>query len=138
MADSINTKLYEFITEPVTPLRDFESWVYKTPQLEAILGEANYLKLISINYSDKAARQQVVQIVDEAVNYASIHRQEILATIRLLINKECSVMADIQKLHRYTSIGYLFIGEVDLIAEFNDQGRSILLQLANVTHCSKT
>lgn len=44
-------------------IRDFESWVYTTSDLESRVGSELYLELISINYNDKFVRDNLSKVI---------------------------------------------------------------------------
>jgi hypothetical protein len=70
MSNAILETLQRFAREEMRDV-DFESWVYETPELETVLGEARYQRLISANYRDGfvllALRPEVQGWLDELV-----------------------------------------------------------------------
>jgi hypothetical protein len=68
MTTAIQEQLGRFARDEMDTA-DFESWVYDNPELETILGEARYQRLISADYRDGfvllALRPEVQSWLDE-------------------------------------------------------------------------
>lgn len=57
-------KLWKFVRGDFSTL-DFENWVYTDKGLEEMLGEEDYLELISVNYKSNAKAYEARQKIQE-------------------------------------------------------------------------
>ncbi|MEN7550457.1 hypothetical protein AAG747_21235 [Rapidithrix thailandica] len=61
ISEMIELKFYEVLNHKML-LQDFEPWVYKTHELESELPEGIYTDLISLNFKEKYAHNQLEKI----------------------------------------------------------------------------
>lgn len=58
----LKDQFYFYYTKKIT-LRDFESWLYQFPGLEADIGKDFYFQLIDIDYRDKTAGKRLEKVM---------------------------------------------------------------------------
>ncbi|SFG49083.1 hypothetical protein SAMN04488025_1398 [Planifilum fulgidum] len=58
----LKDQFYLYYTKKIT-LRDFESWLYHSPELEEDIGKDFYFQLIDINYRDKFAGDHLEKVM---------------------------------------------------------------------------
>jgi hypothetical protein len=63
---------------------DFEQWVYTTPELETILSEDNYIRLISFNYNSRWAFYELQKLLVPYVDRGEMRKRELLELLHTL------------------------------------------------------
>lgn len=119
----IFTSFFENRTSSVS---EFEQWVYSNSDLEKDLGTDIYTDLISLNYNDKSIRVYVKKLIDPVVDYANLHKNEILKLVQELMSKSIAPLSGIRELYSWTDKGYRFLGYIDAVGNFGEQGKSIV------------
>ena len=107
--------------------REFEAWLYSDSSLENQLGTDLYIELISIDYSKSESKYVIQKLTDGQIDFASIHRLEILDILKSMLVKKGDASDLISKLYHYADIGYYFLAQNDLIANYGEQGKSVLI-----------
>ena len=123
--------LTSFIENKDCSISEFEQWVYTNSELEKELGTDNYTDLISLNFNDDSIRLNVKEIVDPILNYAELHKTEILELIQELIIKSRKPLDGIRQLNKWAEKGYLFRGSIEWIGNFGEQGKWIVYSLSD-------
>lgn len=123
--------LTDFIENKSSSISDFEQWVYSNASLEDELGADVYTDLISLNFKDGSIRVRIKELVDPILDYAYIHKNEILTIVEELILKATEPLSGIGKLYRLAEKGYIFLGSIDVIGNFGEQGKSIVHSIDN-------
>ena len=118
--------LITFIENRSSSISDFENWVYSNSSLENELGSDVFAELISLNFNDASIRVKVKELVGPILDYADLHKNEILTVIEKLISKSVEPLNGIKKLYALAEKGYVFLGSIDVIGNFGEQGKSII------------
>lgn len=118
--------LTTFFENRNSSISDFENWVYSNSSLEDDLGSGVFTDLISLNFNDLSIRVKVKELVDPIIDYADLHKNEILTVIEELISKSIEPLNGIKKLYALAEKGYVFLGSIDVIGNFGEQGKSIV------------
>lgn len=105
---------------------DFETYLYSTKSLESELGNELYLELISINYKHTDCRSAVNKLISPFLNYGEMHKAMIINTINGILSKKVNILNGISELSHWCWKGYSFLGEIDIIADIGDAGRSVI------------
>jgi len=123
--------LIAFIENRSSLISDFEQWVYSNSSLEEELGSEIYTDLISLNFKDNSIRVRVKELVDPIIDYADIHKDEILTIVEELIFQIIKPSKGISQLYTLAEKGYIFLGAIDVIGNFGEQGKSIVHSIDN-------
>lgn len=91
--------LTTFFENRNSSISDFENWVYSNSSLEDDLGSGVFTDLISLNFNDLSIRVKVKELVDPIIDYADLHKNEILTVIEELISKSIEPLNGIKKLY---------------------------------------
>ncbi|MEZ5045141.1 MAG: hypothetical protein R2828_34925 [Saprospiraceae bacterium] len=118
--------LSTFLENRSSSISDFENWVYSNSSLEDELGSDIFAELISLNFNDGSIRVKVKELVDPIIDYADLHKNEILTVIEELISKSAEPLNGIKKLYVLVEKGYVFLGSIDVIGNFGEQWKSIV------------
>jgi len=124
-------KITDYINNRVDS-KEFETWLYEDSSLESKMGIELYLEFVSIDYSEKDSKYKIQKLIDGQIDFASIHKLEILETLKLLAQQKGNARELFLRLNYYASIGYYFLSQNDLIANFGEQGKSIILSFEKV------
>jgi len=123
--------LSSFFEDKNKSISEFEEWLYTNPQLENELGDDIYTDLISLDFNDNSIRTYVKELVDPILDYAQLHRKEILETLGGLINKSSKPLEGIKDLFNWAEKGYMFLATNETIANLGEQGKSIVHSIDN-------
>ncbi|WP_421799016.1 hypothetical protein [Haliscomenobacter sp.] len=105
---------------------DFETYLYSSETLESELGNELYLELISINYKHTDCRSAVNKLISPFLNYGEMHKTMITNTINNILAKKVNILDGISELNGWCWKGYTFLGEIDIISDIGDAGRSVI------------
>ena len=123
--------LTAFIGNRSSLISDFEQWIYSNSSLEEELGSEIYTDLITLNFKDTSIRDRVKELVDPIIDYADLHKNEILTIVEGLIFQIIKPLKGIRQLYSLAEKGYIFLGEIDVIGNFGEQGKSIMHLIDN-------
>lgn len=105
---------------------DFETYLYSTDTLESELGKETYLELISINYKHKDCRSTVSNLISPLLNYGEIHKSMTINTINDILSEKVNILNGISELNDWPWKGYTFLGEIEIIANIGEAGKSVI------------
>jgi hypothetical protein len=60
--DEFESIFFRYLTGEL-PIKDFEQWLYSTPQLEGYLGEPVYFEFISLNFQQPSASDELSKLI---------------------------------------------------------------------------
>ncbi|UXX77889.1 hypothetical protein N7E81_10970 [Reichenbachiella carrageenanivorans] len=127
MKTSTSILFLRFI-EKKTKIQDFEKWIYESESLEEELPDETYTELISLDFNDKSIRKIVTELVFPLLDVGNAHKQQLIELISEILDKKIDPIAGISELH-YNWLdekGYLFLSNNTTIANFGEQGKSIV------------
>lgn len=104
---------------------DFEKWIYSEGSLENQLGEELYIEVVSLDFKDKSIRHNIEKLVDSKIDYGNLHKQEIIELIDNTLGKRIPLMNSLYSFYDWLTKGYNFFGEINVIGNFGEQGKSI-------------
>ncbi len=110
------------------PAEEFETYLYTSQSLEKELGGNLYSDIMTINYNGKDCRKELNEKIQSIFDYTEIHKTQIIEVIDAILSKQ-SIIAGLEKLHSWAWKGYSFLGHVDVIGNFGEQGKSIILRI---------
>ena len=127
MKTSTSISFLDFI-EKRTEIKEFENWIYETQSLEEELPAEIYTELISLDYKDMSIRNTITELVSPLLDFGNAHKQQLIELISEILNKTIDPIDGISKLHYdwLDGKGYLFLCKNITIANFGEQGKSIL------------
>lgn len=95
-------------------IQEFEQWVYTNEELEQILSEDNYLKLISLNYKRSAAKYELFNLLQ---GFTNVSEYETLKLTRLLNEakiRDINLPATLERFYDLYCDGYYFLRDLGL------------------------
>lgn len=117
--------IVDFIQGDIS-VHEFEQWIYSNEELEENLSNEKYSELISLNFADKGIRYSVDALLDDLIDYGSLHKEQILKILEDWINHTQNPIDILTKLYNFAEQGYYFLSENDLIGNFGEQGKSVI------------
>lgn len=112
--------LWKFFRDDMT-VSDFEQWVYKTPELENVLGVQLYFETVACNYHDLEKVWQLKQLLKSAVDLLDPQQCH------------CSIWKDNQKIPISLDSGWELINEAFVAL----RKRTPWLTLSRCSHCGQ-
>ncbi|WP_340154112.1 hypothetical protein [uncultured Marivirga sp.] len=122
----ISKIIADFIENRISA-KEFESWVYSNQHLEDELGMELYTELISINFKDSSARIAVKKLLDSEIDYRTLHRTQLIQLIEEIEFKKKDLLDGISELYEWADKGYAFLGRINSVGNFGEQGKSVVL-----------
>ena len=113
MGSNIETRLYKLI-EKKQDLKEFEQWVYSTPELEDFLSPENYLDLISLNYSESGAWYEIQKIILRTIDVSDFEAWRLTKALRSIVAKDENQVDSILEMYDFYCRGYNFLQELGL------------------------
>lgn len=123
--------LSEFICDKLQSC-EFEQWVYSNSELEFELNEEIYSELISLNFNNKSIRITVKNLVEPFINYGILHKNLVIELIEKMTTKSIDPIKGIAELYSWANKGYHFVGSIELIGNYGEQGKSIIYSIDEI------
>lgn len=120
-SEMIDAYLRERISES-----NFASWLYQNKELEEKLPAETYLELISLDYSEKGNRYDVKKLIEPFINYAELHKKQIIELLNKILNHDGSPSNILWNLYGLAMKGYEFLGDNHSVGNLNEMRKSIL------------
>jgi hypothetical protein len=105
---------------------EFADWLYRSKELEEKLPAEIYLELINLDYSEKENRYDVKKLIDPFINYAELHKKQIIELLNNILNHHGSPSSILWDLYGLAMKGYWFLGDNHAVGNLNEMGKSIL------------
>lgn len=113
ISEHIELKFYEVLKHKIS-IQDFEQWVYETKELELELPEDSYTDLISMNYKDKYAHNDLEKIVGPFVDNGKFEIKRISRYLESIIARDEDCAESIEMTYDLYCNGYAFLRRLGL------------------------
>ena len=113
ISEHIELKFYEVLKHKIT-IHDFEQWVYETRELEFELPEDVYTDLISLNYKDKYAHNDLGKLVGPFVDNGKFELKRISSCLTSIIDRDEDCAESIEMTYDLYCNGYAFLRRLGL------------------------
>ena len=94
------------------PIKDFEQWVYSTPQVEDYLGGPAYFEFISFNFHQPAADHELSKLIRKHINPAQFDTWHIKRLLKGVLDGTQDPVAAFENLYKLSWKGYRFINHL--------------------------
>lgn len=109
----IELKFHEVLEYKIS-IQDFEQWVYETKALEEELPEHIYTNLLSLNYKDKYAHNELEKIIHPFVYNAKFEIQRISGYLTSIIDRNEKCSESIKMTYDLYCAGYNFLQKLGM------------------------
>ena len=109
-----------------TCVTTFEKWVYSEIGLESELSSECYLACISLNFKSPQIYHDVLTLLDQHIDYGSVHKEDIIAILNRMLAQQEPLSDLLHLIYKYCELGYEFLAANIIIANFGEQGKSIV------------
>lgn len=113
ISEHTELKFYEVLKHKIS-IQEFERWVYKTQELEIELPEDTYTELISLNYKDKFAQNELERIVKPFIDNGKFEIKRISKYLKSIIDKDEKCAESIEMTYDLYCSGYDFLRRLGL------------------------
>jgi len=113
ISEHTELKFYEVLKHKIS-IQDFEQWVYETKELESELPEDTYTDLISLNYRDKYAYNELGKIVEPFIDNGKFEIKRISKYLKSIINRDEKCAESIEMTYDLYCSGYAFLRRLGL------------------------
>lgn len=111
--ENIEYKFYEVLKHKIE-IREFEQWVYQSKELQSELPEDIYFDLISLNYKDKYAHNELEKIIGKFVDNGKFEIKQIANILKSIINRDEKSAESIEITYDLYCSGYSFLRRLGL------------------------
>lgn len=114
--DNLNVIEYTYLglIENSISIEIFESWVYQTEELHAILSNEDYLDLISLNYSSNYIYYEIGKILDNYIDYGKLETIKITVLLKQALRKDEKIGEILRSFYNMYCDGYYFLDDLGL------------------------
>ncbi|MBI5954111.1 MAG: hypothetical protein HY865_20835 [Chloroflexi bacterium] len=109
--DEIESFLFLYLAGEFS-IRDFEQWIYSTPQAEDRLGKSAYFELVSFNFYQPTADHELSKLIRKYVNPARFHTWQVWRSLKSLLDGTGDPVAAFIALHKMSCDGYDFLDNI--------------------------
>lgn len=95
-------------------IKEFENWVYSTPEIELFYGEELYFSLIDLNYNQKYAISDVMKLLEKYIPFAHYEYGRLTSCLQALSNVEKIHIGVLEQLYEDYCRGYSFLRFIGL------------------------
>jgi len=113
ISEHFELKFYEVLKHKIS-IQEFEQWVYKTKELESELPESTYTDLISLNYSNKYAHNELGKIIEPFIDNSKFEIKRISKYLESIIDKDEKCAESIEMTYELYCSGYAFLRRLGL------------------------
>ena len=113
ISEHTELKFYEVLKHKIS-IQDFEQWVYETKELESELPEDTYIDLISLNYKDKHAHNELEKIIEPFIDNGKFEIKRISKYLESIIDRDEKCAESIELTHDLYCSGYAFLRRLGL------------------------
>lgn len=113
ISEHTELKFYEVLKHKIS-IQDFEQWVYETKELESELPEDTYTDLISLNYKDKYAYNELGKIVEPFIDNGKFEIKRISKYLESIIDRDEKCAESIEMTYDLYCSGYAFLRRLGL------------------------
>ncbi|XLS28901.1 hypothetical protein ACJD0Z_17105 [Flavobacteriaceae bacterium M23B6Z8] len=106
-------KFYEVLKHKIS-IQEFEQWVYETKELESELPEDTYTDLISLNYKDKYAHNELEKIIEPLIDNGKFEIKRISKHLESIIDRDEKCAESIEMTYDLYCSGYAFLRRLGL------------------------
>ncbi len=111
--DYIELKFYQVLKQKIS-IRDFESWIYNTQELEKKLSDDLYLDLISMDYKSKYALNDLNGLIEKYVDFGKFEIKKIKEFLKSIIDRDAKCAQSIEMTYELYCNGYNFLRRLGL------------------------
>jgi hypothetical protein len=112
-ADEIEGSFFLYLAGEF-PIKDFEQWIYSTPQAEDRLGKSAYFELISFNFHQPAADHELSKLIRKYVNPAKFDTWHIKRLLKGVLDGTQDPVAAFENLYNLSWKGYRFLNHLEV------------------------
>ncbi len=114
--DDLNVIEYTYLglLENSISIEEFESWIYQSEELHAILSNEDYLYIVSLNYSSNYIYYEIEKILDNYIDYGKFETIKITALLKRAIQKDEKIGEILRSFYSMYCDGYYFLDDLGL------------------------
>ena len=106
--DEIESSFFLYLAGEL-PIKDFEQWIYSTPQIEDRLGKPAYFELVSFNFHQPAADHELSKLIRRYVNPAKFDIWHIKRLLTGVLDGTQDPVVAFENLYNLVWKGYGFL-----------------------------
>lgn len=127
MKSETSNKLAAFLDGEIDS-NSFQNWLFE-PTTESKLDTELFIELIQIDYTSKNSKHNVKTLIRDFKLLGKLHYESINNIIDKLLKEQCNPLKEIEKLNKWADKGYTFLGQIDIIGNYGEQGKSIVYEI---------
>lgn len=108
LPDDIKTKFFRLIAGEES-ISGFEKWVYITNSLEGILGDEDYFNLISLDFSKRTNRYELIKILERHIDKGEYETWKLRKLLTRFLNQEGDLPLMLCEFYELYCNGFYFL-----------------------------
>lgn len=108
LPEDIKCIFYKFL-DGEESLSNFEQWVYATNDLEKILNDADYLKLISLDFSKQDAKYELDKLLKSYIDISEYETWKLRKLLNMFLDKKENLAQLLSQFYELYCDGYYFL-----------------------------
>ncbi len=109
----LQTQFFKVYNEEIS-VADFEQWLYRQKELEDLLGNANYIDLISLNFKDNYIKHEMGKIINPFLDFGKLEEWKLRRILRDLIDNTQDFAKSLIATYDLYCSGYNFFSNLGL------------------------
>lgn len=109
----IKIEFFKFLSGE-KPVNDFEGWVYAKSDLEAILGQEDYLNLISLDFSKTSNKYEIGKILERHINIGEFETWNLKNLLTKFISQSEDLDLMLYQFYNLCSRRFHFLSELGI------------------------
>jgi hypothetical protein len=93
---------------------DFEKWLYKQKELEALLDNETYIELISLNFKDRHIKHEMSKVIDPRLDFGKFEDRKLKKILNDLLNRTVDFTKSLIDTYDLYCSGYKFLDNLGL------------------------
>jgi hypothetical protein len=113
LPEDIKIEFFNF-RDDRSALDRFEQWIYATDILEEILGAEDYLNLISLDFTNRSTRHDLIKIIDRYIHLGEYQRWKLSELLHRFISLDGDLRSSLWEFYELYCDGFYFLDVLGL------------------------
>lgn len=111
--DDVKTSIFRILSDDLSA-SELEQWVYADKNLESLLGQDDYLNLISLDYRSTGSIYEAKKILEECIDISEYEAWRVSKILKAIVNRSPDVHMYIEQCYDLYCHGYGFLDNLGL------------------------
>jgi hypothetical protein len=113
LPNEVKIKFFRFLSNE-EPIGEFEQWVYATNTLEESLGNEDYFNLISLDFSKRGSRYELIKILERHIDLGEYETWKLRNLLSLFLSQKGDLPMILCEFYELYCNGFYFLDTLGL------------------------